>query len=352
MNFNPFMHMKKILLAIVPFLALVACNKGIEGPQASKPIQVKVDVAGRAATKATGVVSNSSDGEAKVNTLQVLVFNGDALDGYGSSTGMSATVNCTSGSRTIYAVVNGPSLSSITSKTALLATSVTLTENVANFVMIGSKTETLAASGSIEIPVDRLAARVVIRGIKNAHANDALAADFKVKSISLTNVTGDTNLAGNAVPTLWYNRRGYGFAGDNALGTFTHDDIGGTAGVAVAKNASYETAHYFYSMPNGYEGKIGDVWSPRAARLVVQIALAGTVYDYPILLPALESNKSYEINLLTITKNGNLDNGEHNPNNPDDKDQEEPITGFEKNFSITVNDWSVQLLGDNGNISI
>ncbi|MBR1609361.1 MAG: hypothetical protein IJ678_07070 [Kiritimatiellae bacterium] len=155
-------------------LSLAACNKDaarsdVAGVPEGSPLRLVVGVEGSMGTRATGITSNDESTEAKVNSLQVLVFNGDNLDGYGSSVGSKiATVSCTSGSRDIYAVVNAPSLASITTKTALLATVSELANEVSNFQMIGHKTETLQVDGNVEIGVDRLAARVVERHVEEA----------------------------------------------------------------------------------------------------------------------------------------------------------------------------------------
>ena len=51
---------------------------------------------------------------------------------------------------------------------------------------------------------------------------------------------------------------------------------------------------------------------------------------------------------------GNLDDGqEPNDGRPDDDDEEKPVQGFDQNFSITVNEWEVVLVGDSeGNYTI
>ena len=342
--------MKKFFFLSIALVAgFIACNKPSEMMLDSKPVKLSVEVVGSAATRATGVTSNDVNTEAKVNSLQVLVFNNGSLDGYNSSTTTSVTVNCTSGSRKIYAVVNAASLAAVTSETDLLASVASLSDNLTTFQMIGSVTETLAQDSAVNIPVDRFAARVVLKGVRNSHANDALAADFKIVSAYLTNVTGDVDFGRSSGYTVsnWYNRRGYE-ASNNLGNGMTYDAINQT----IAAGASYSTAHYFYSMPNAYDPAVGGVWSPRRARLVVQCEIAGTLYDYPIELPALESNKSYEINMLSITKNGNQDDGNHDPNDPDDIDEEKPIVGAVQAFEITVNDWSIVLLGEGGNVTI
>ena len=353
--------MKKILSSIFCMafvLGLASCNKeaavtAAEGDGA--PIRLEVQVAGSgeaALTRVTGITSNDENTEAKVNSLQVFVFNGNALDGYGSSNGKSAAVSCTSGLRDIYAVVNAPSLASVTSKSALLASVSNLAEEVSNFQMVGSKTETLQFDGSVTVNVDRLAARVVVRGIKNALENAAQAADFKLLAVYLTNVAGDVDFGKSSTYSVssWYNQRGYQSA--NNLGSFSYDAIA-AANQAIAAGATHSDAHFFYSMPNGNAAATGGPFTPRAARLVIKVQIAGTVYDYPIALPALESNKSYEINLVNITRVGNIDDGtEPDDVHPDDVDEEKPVVGFEQNFNVIVNDWSVVLVEGSGEITI
>ena len=334
-----------ILLGAALMASAVSCNKN-DSPAApaAEKIRIVVDVegSGNAETRVTGVTSNSTSSEAKVNSLQIFVFNGEQLDGYGSSSGsLTATVSCTAGTRDIWAVVNAPALSSVSTKTQLLATVSNLAAEISNFQMIGSKSETLQKDGNVKITVDRFAARVVLKGIKNALTNSAQAAAFKVLSVYLTNVAGDVDFGHSSSYTVskWYNRRGYQSA--NNLGSFTYDAVNKT----IASGASDTEAHYFYSMPNGNAAAIGGPWTPRAARLVIKAEIAGIVYDYPITLPALESNKSYEISLVTITRLGNPDDG-NEPNNNDDIDEEKPVVGFDQGFEITVNPWTVVTISE------
>lgn len=346
--------MKKIYSVFAMALALVAvgCNKGadIQSPEAaqSEPIRIVVGVESGSATKATGVVSNSESTEAKVNSLQVLVFSGDFLDGYGrSSNSKLATVSCTAGRREIYAVVNAPDLSNVSSKSAFLATVSTLENSLSNFQMMGYKLEeNLSDGGNVTVYVDRLAARVVLKAIKNGMSG---ITNFRVLAVYLTNVVGriDFGQSDSYTPDVWYNRRGYESA--NNLGEFTYDRVG----AAIAEGDTNSSAHYFYSYPNRFGSAVGGPFTPRAARLVVKVEIDGTVYDYPILLPNLVSNNSYEINLLTITRTGNPDNGEEpRDDNPNDRDEEDPIEGMEKNFEIVVNPWNVVLVNGDGNVTI
>ena len=333
-------HQILILLGSVLLGTAVSCSKtGSPADIPAQKIRIVVDVEGSGApgTRVTGVTSNSTSSEAKVNSLQIFVFNGEQLDGYGSSSGsLTATASCTAGTRDIWAVVNAPALTSVSSKSQLLATVSNLAAEISNFQMIGSKSETLQKDGNVKITVDRLAARVVLKGIKNALTNSSQASSFKVLSVYLTNVAGDVDFGHSSSYTVskWYNRRGYQSA--NNLGSFTYDAVNKT----IASGATDSEAHYFYSMPNANAAAVGGPWTPRAARLVIKAEIAGVVYDYPITLPALESNKSYEISLVTITRLGNPDDG-NEPDSNDDIDEEKPVVGFDQGFEITVNPWTV-----------
>ena len=322
--------------AAATLLLISACNENDRPPlpEDGGRIRVEVGIEGTGATRAVGIVSGSDASEAKVNDLQVFVFNGDRMDGYAHGTNTkSLSVSCTAGPRDIFAVVNAPSLAGITTLDQLLGTVSSLVEDIRNFRMVGKKTENLPVSQTITVQVDRLAARVVLKGIRNGLKNNPET--LLIRSVYLTNVAGDVNFgcSPDYVPQTWYNRRGYQHA--NCLGTFNRDAVD----APVSQGQTYSTAHYFYSMPNAFDPATGGPWTPRRAKLVVQASIGGTVYDYPVLLPPLEANHSYEIELLTITRTGNQDNGRE-PVTDDDTDEEDLITGKDVSFEITVKPWT------------
>lgn len=340
--------MKKIVFfsLFVAGLLTASCNKPENTVTEGLPVDLVVGINGDAATKATGVVTNSTDSEAKVNTLQVFVFNGNALDGYGTSTGsLSAQVRCSSGEREIWAVVNGEDLKAVTTKAQLMEQVAHIYPNtVANFTMAGSTTTTLTVENTdpVEVKVARLVSRVVIRGVKNALENAVQAADFKIDAIYLTNIAGDVDFGKTATYEVadWYNKQGFEPA--NNLGQVSYDAVD----VVVPANGTHSVAHFFYSMPNRFAPAVGGSWSPRAAKLVVKATICGTEFMYPVTLPVMESNKSYEINLLTLTRSGNPGGG--------DDDDEKPITGIDMStVTVDVLPWTVVLVGDtDGNITI
>lgn len=335
--------MKKsfILLSIAAIAALASCNKPASNGEPVLPsaerISINVGVRGLGQTKATGVVSNSTDSEAKVNNLQIFVFNGNDRDGYASvNNALSATVECSAGSRDIYAIVNAQNLSAVTSKSALLASVAVLDDEIANFIMEGHTTQTLKIDAGVTIDVNRLASRIVLKGIKNDLNNEAQANAFHLDAVYLVNVAGDVDFgqASTYAVSSWYNKMGYESA--NNLGNFTYDAIDSD----LANDATYSTAHYLYAMPNANDAAVGGTWSARRSILVVHATVAGAGMAYPIVLPVLQSNKSYEINLLTLTRPGNPDS--------DPDCEEKPIVGIDQNFTINVVDWTTVLVNGEG----
>ena len=349
--------MKKTLL-LAAFAALIlfsSCNEKIDNPSQASTEKVILDiniVPGGVGTKATGTVNtavnnNDTEGEAKVNNIQIFVFSGDVRDGYVSkSNATSAQVECTAGTRDIYCVVNGSeSLSTIVSKTSLLAAVSTLANNAESFEMIGSKTdETVAANSSISVPVNRIAAKIVIKEIENALRTGG---PITIKRVFISNVAGQINYGLNSYAPAngtWYNKGGYRASG--SIGAFTQDV---NLSANVNAGSKYTTNHYFYAYPNNNaQADYNATWAPKRTMLVVQIQYNDKLYDYPVDLGVdLDSNKMYVINNLKLVNLGNADDG-----NEGGSDEENPVTGVTAQVSVDVKDWTVITLGTSGEITI
>ena len=339
--------MKKTLFiasAIVAGLLVISCNKNVnEGP--SKPATVEVTISSDA-TKVTGITSNDPTTEAKVNKLEVLIFNGSELDGRGvvSTGAKTLNVNCTSGTRDVYCIVNGPDLSGVTTKAGLNAAVATLGTGQNDFTMFSftdGEARVLNDGASINVNVKRFAARVVLHALKNGQLNATDAASFTLDAVYLTNVAGDVDfaLSGGYAVASWYNRQGYESA--NSLGANDYDAVG----AAIAADATNSTGHFFYSMPNANAPAVGGSWSPRRAKLVIKATINGAPYWYPITLPALQSNKSYEISLLTLAHKGNPSTDPDKEENPID-----PASAITLGITMIVVDWDVVLMNGDGNI--
>ena len=311
--------MKKSIFAFAAALAaLVACNKNDVAPmqpqnqpETLKPCELTVGVCG-AMTKATAV---TTENEAKVNNLQIFVFRGDDLDAYASvDNAKEITLSCTAGEREVYALVNAPDYSAVPGKAALLAKVSELSANsLTNFEMVGSKSVTLPQASTVSIDVNRIASRVVLKKITRNFTSAALQSlDFTIDAIYLINVAGNTNYDLTKAPAAWYNVA----KNNNELASLLYD----APASAVANGQSYIPVHTFYGYPNDL--------SVNTTRLVIETTLGTTKYYYPINLPAMESNKSYEIEEVTITR-------------PGSDDPDEPVSFADASFSINVIDWTV-----------
>ena len=310
--------MKKSIFAFAAALAaLVACNKNDVAPMQPQnqeslvPCELTVGICG-AMTKATAV---SADNEAKVNNLQVFVFRGDDLDAYASvDNAQELTLSCTAGDRVVYALVNAPEYSAVPGKAALLAKVSELSANsLTNFEMVGSKSVTLPQSEKVSIDVNRIASRVVLKKITRSFTSEALQAlNFKVDAIYLINVAGNTSYDLSAAPAKWYNVA----ENKNELASLLYD----APASLITNGQSYSTAHTFYAYPNDL--------ATNTTRLVIETTLGETKYYYPINLPEMAANKSYEIEEVKITRPGS--------DNPD-----EPVSFADATFSINVIDWTV-----------
>ncbi len=332
--------MKKFafLAAVAATLCIVACNKNMDAQINEVPdpelqlerceLTVNVRSGDLVQTKSTTITAAN---EIQVNNLQVFVFRGDALDAYASvNDDDELTVSCTAGERQVYALVNCPNLSAVSTKTALLATSSLLSGNSGtSFQMIGHQDEVdLPEDSPVTIDVHRLAARVVIKKISRAFTVAALAAKtFTIDQIFLINVAGDINIGETATPSVWLNKRAY----NSEQAAFTYD----APAASLANNASYSTVHNFYAYPNPSSDSETETWSARHTRLVVKATLGTDVYYYPITLPVLESNKSYEIEELILTRPGS--------DNPD-----KPVSFQDCTFQINVVGWTTVDVTDEG----
>ena len=312
--------MKKSIFAFAAALAaLVACNKNDVAPMQPQnqeslvPCELTVGICG-AMTKATTATAGD---EAKVNNLQVFVFRGDDLDAYASvDNAQELTLSCTAGERVVYALVNAPDYSAVPGKAALLAKVSELSANsLSNFEMVGSKSVTLPQSEKVSIDVNRIASRVVLKKITRNFTSEALQAlNFKVDAIYLINVAGNTSYDLSAAPADWYNVAKYQSV--ESVDKLLYDKVD----EAVLNGKSHETVHSYYAYPNDATSK--------TTRLVIETTLGESKYYYPINLPEMAANKSYEIAEVVITRPGS--------DNPD-----EPVSFADATFSINVIDWTV-----------
>lgn len=265
-----------------------------------------------------------------------------------------------------------------------------------NFVMIGKYTANegiydIQSASAVAMDVHRVASRVWLKKITKKFNTPGLQSkNFQIDRIYLTNVVNTINLfneynySGTGVDMYvpaaetdcWYNKMMYqdlnatdkdpfllrekwtlsdADESNNKVATRSDEGVaavvpGEVEGVSTIKpgSVSFPVEGALYAYPNPTESRfengiyIGDEageWSIRPTRLVIETTLDGTKYYYPITLPALESNKTYEIENLVITR-------------PGSDDPDIPVVVYDVPFKISILGWEQVLLGNEGTITI
>ena len=332
------MRKTAFLAAVAATLCTVACNKDFSGnagtemlqPQEEERYEVEVSITGGMNVITKSSDSSFDDDRSVVSNIQFFAFNGDGeLESYKKVTdGLSTKLSLRNGTNSIWAVVNAPDITTVSTLTQLKAVTSSLSDNLSNFVMVGSSTLTLPivdSDGGIDpILVSRLASRVIVKKVTAAFTNPAYAAaTCKLKKMYLINAAGDINLGRNEAPTVWYAKQAY----EDVSGLA--DFLSTSGGDHDLNTAPFNTTCYHYCYPNPTTADTSvSTWSPRHTRMVIEVQLDSETFYYPITLPVLEYGKSYEIENLTITRKGST--------NPD-----EPVSLSNVNYSINVRPWTV-----------
>ena len=310
------MKTKSFFFALMGLISLSACNKNqikVEYPQQEPQYcELKVAVNTGLVVKSTGAADAVTANEKAVKSLQVFVFRGDFLDAYAKVSTSTLSLTCTAGSRKVYAVVNAPDLSSVSSLDALENTLVDLANNAPNaLVMAGVKPVTMPQTEVVTVEVTRHVARIALNKITRAFESTSLGAlKFTVKNIYVSDVAGTIKLNGSSSISKWYN------SGKTTtdLPSLLHD----TVNTDIANNTSYQTPHYFYVMPNDN--------STKTTKLVIEVSLGSESFFYPLELPAIERNKSYEFQNVKVLR-------------PGSDDPDIPVNSSEISFTVSVKDW-------------
>ncbi len=315
--------MKRIYFAaFAAALALTGCSKAGFAPDNGvtpehnypvtdqKQVELTVNVSDLAMnTKITGKINDGS-----INTLQVFVFNKHGLfETSASTSGSQVTFSCTAGSKTIVTLVNAKTETGVTTLEEFSARKATLeTTNQNNCVMVGSVKHDVVESGSVLIPVTRLAAMVGLRSVALSFTAPYLRTlPFAIKSVYLINAAGDRAYIDTVAPDHIYNVGA--LDEDNTL-DILYDAV--AEGSITSGGQKYETDHYFYCYPNS---------SSALTRLVIEAELDGDTYYYPIELSNITSNNKY---LYDVTIKGL---GKDSP--------DILLSPVDLLAAVTVNDW-------------
>ena len=343
--------MKKTLLLMAAVVAMACSCDGEKDcipcqkeDQAEATLAVNLDLEDDAQTKATAYVT-AQPYETAINDVQVLVFDSSgALNAYVDADTKTSGINIktTTGSKTIYAVVNGPDLSSVTTIPELNAKTIDLGDNsitsTAGFVMAGSTSCNVSTSSqNVNVTVRRFVSRVALQKVNNALPTSYGA--MTINNVTLINVVGNQNLAGTASVSTWYNKMGRkdgatatGQIIDGSTYVASHPTLTfKSVGSSVANGASLTptTPYLFYCYPNSTTTDAtgwSSSFTARKTRLVVAATIGGTKYYYPVVIDTPARNTAYTVE-LTITGLGSTD--------PDKPVQKGSITA-----SVTVEGWA------------
>ena len=302
--------------------ALLSCTRekaDIDG----NPVEVNVTILGTTPSRATNV---TYDNESKVGNLQVYVFNDGRLEDYrDAGAAMTAQLTATSGQRTVWALVNAPTLNNVATESELKAKVSQLNDNKTDgFVMSGYTTQELKDGGTVSITVKRFVSRVSIKKISTDFQYALAQESMAIDGIYLINVAADNTYAMDASPTSWVNQLGHK---DNRYDTFLYDAVGST----INNSKPYVGEHVFYPYPNPTENDTYEsTWAPRHSMLVVEVTFEKKKGYYPVVLPVLERNKTYVIDEMVIR---------HRPGDVPYK----PLETGDATVQITVNDWELGL---------
>ncbi len=352
--------MKKITLLLFASVALLAsvasCQKeqiknntpSEEQAKESALLSIKICTP---ATKAQGSEHGNSANDAKINTLEILIFNNGAgaenglLEVYKNLSGSQLTdlsnieITATTGAKKIFIIGNshiGNTLKSITKYSDFEAIeSSLLKENTQDFCMTYSSETTLAPVTEITAELTRMVARIKLGTLKTNFTGTS----FEGKSLEDVKIY----LLNAHSNKLLYNGEA---AGSNSIFNYkraaTSDyESAEMEGILYEEinsplsPSSEITSRFFYCYENLLASETA---SDRFTRLVIEGKLNGTTYYYPINInregfgyvettshKGVKRNASYSIN-CTITGIGS--------NDPDEIIENSTIS-----VDITVTEW-------------
>ena len=316
--------MKKIA-CFVAALVSVACSNdvcdwsgGNPGDEAQGTLSVTIEhesVKTRALTDYIDVL----DEEKKIRKIEVFVFDKETgkLNAYKEvgSAGQECVFSVPAGVKSVYAVVNAPDLSSVTTHGQFkLITDDLKKTNIQEhgFVMLGHE-ECSVTAGTVSEPVivvRRLLARVVVQKIKNSVAPQY--GDVSVECVFLGNANSARNFAGlcgNLVNV-------YGYAdmdktspiGKNGATGACPEYFYRSVGADLSTGASHTAKYHMYCHPS----------SSVATTCVYMLAtIGGEQYYYRVpLYNGVQSNKTYSVEMeivnlgSTLPPDGDVQKGE------------------------------------------
>jgi len=304
--------MKKILyiLALPILIFAASCTKHEKKPIEGDYAQLAIGLNIEGLTKGE-VYAITEDAEKALNDVKVVVFDIDGIEEpiiEDFEGGLTGTIRVKPGTKRIYAVINGPEISSSITEAEFKATALKLEDYNSpseDFIMYGAygSDVTVEASETKDIPINvsRLVARIHLSAIISwlPSAYDSV----QVKSVFLENVVGtqylDGSLDATSKTSYWYNQYG--------SGEFSAEEVTykGYAEVWASPSDTLESevACNLYCYPNSNTA-FADMSSAttykttQATILCLAVEIAGEMKYYPMNIGSLKANHSYTVEVV------------------------------------------------------
>lgn len=208
------------------------------------------------------------------------------------------------GKKTIYVVVNGPDLSSVTTVSALEKIVYDMSDSeieVDGLFMVGKAECEVVANQTVTptVAVKRLAARVVLRSVSCSIPDQY--GQMTVDCAFLGNAYSQQTIAGGVDAMM--NLNGYAADGTSPIGK---NNVTGdcpeffyrSIGKSVSVGGTYSTMHYMYSQPNN---------SDNFTCLYILASIGGLQYYYCVPLSyGLDANVTYSVDVDIINLGSEL----------------------------------------------
>ena len=263
--------------------------------------------------------------ETSISNYQAFLFKEDGtIEDYASQSSPDISLDCTIGKKTVVVVANAPSLGDVMDYETLLTRTSRLADNALDaFIMEGKTGVTILSKQdvSVEVTLIRKVARIKLVSLQLAiDMPQYNSKPFKVSSVYLINVPSEMPYFANDETLSWSNKFEYVPEDDNSL---LYDDM---EDFEITPDTPYTFQNAFYCYANNTSEDTFDTeWAPRKTRLVVEATLGDERYYYPVTLPTLGNNRTYDVTLV-ITRPG--------AKTPDSK-----VDKFAMGVECVVKDW-------------
>lgn len=276
-----------------------------------------------------------------IRDIQIFVFDEsrhDSIETYiwkrttADHSAASDSLRVTAGKKKIRVLANAPICGNIVDRLEHLdrLTSQFDMNTPEKFVMSGGTEMELTSDSSVDVTVNRLVAKIVLKKVSVCFDGCLYnMVPFTLNDLYLTNVTFRTKYYGgeyipgpNQQAQTWENGLKYDLTKEVGINAGLGQDDEPSYWDEEACEIVYNVEHIFYCYPNSNED--------HPTRLVLKTVLDESTYYYPINLGTIESNKVYTITDLRITR-------------PGSKDPDIPVVSQMFPYNITVGDWDEEV---------